>query len=244
MKTIILLLSVLLSSSVFAQGSSKPWLLSPAAEARAAKRFTLAEWLENKNRNSMADMWLSLNSPSPYEFMVGGSLNQYTVDFTGQPQQKKSSYDGEFSAYAKFVGLTGEYQNNTEESFRDETGIFNVRLFGHTLQGSNLTLHYGLRTRTDKNGLYRLNQQFAAGTMQLYIMKYFGITGNYRHHFKITEDYYGDTEANTKNFGAFIEFGSLRLMGSFFQENQSSELNAVKSELKREGSKVSLQFFF
>ncbi len=243
MKTFILLLTVLISSSAFAQ-NSKPWLLSPAAEARAAKRFTLAEWLENKNRNSMMDMWLSLNTPSPYEFMVGGSLNQYTVDFTGQPQLKKSSYDGEFSAYAKFVGLTAEYQNNVEESFHDETGIFNVRLFGHTLQGSNLTVHYGLRTRTDKNGLYRLNQQFAAGTMQLYIMKYFGITGNYRHHFKVRENYYGDTEANTQNFGAFIEFGSLRLMGSFFKENQSSELNAVKSELKREGSKVSLQFFF
>ena len=243
MKTIILLLAVLISFSAFAQ-NSKPWLLSPAAEARAAKRFTLAEWLENKNRNSMMDMWLSLNTPSPYEFMAGGSLNQYVVNSTGQAELKKSSYDGEFSAYAKFVGLTGEYQNNTEESFHDETGIFNVRLFGHTLQGSNLTLHYGLRTRTDKNGLYRLNQQFAAGTMQLYIMKYFGISGHYRHHFKITEDYYGDTEANTKNFGAFIEFGSLRLMGSFFQENQSSELNAVKSELKREGSKVSLQFFF
>ncbi len=243
MKTLILITLVLMSSLAAAQ-NSKPWLLSPAAEARAAKRFTLAEWLENKNRNSTMDMWLSMNSPSPYEFMLGGSLNQYVVDYTGQPQLKKSSYDGEFSAYARFVGLTGEYQNNTEESFHDETGIFNVRLFGHTLQGSNLTVHYGLRTRTNKNGLYRLNQQFAAGTMQLYIMKYFGVTGNYRHHFKVRENYYGETEANTQNFGAFIEFGSLRLMGSFFQENQESKLNTVKSKLKREGSKISLQFFF
>lgn len=225
-------------------GSSRPWLLSKGGSAREAKRFNLYDWLEQKNRNQVMDMWLSMNTPSPYEFMIGANMNSYSLSDQVNPDKKIKTYEGELSAYATLVGLTGEYQNNTEEQFKDTTGMFNLRLFGHTLQGTHLTVHYGLRTRTDSGGMYRLNQQFAAGTLQLYLFKYFGIYGNYRHFIPITESHYGDTEGNIATTGVFIDFASLRIMGSYFKEQQNSLKNGTETKINREGSKIALQLYF
>lgn len=225
-------------------GGSRPWLLSKGASAREAKRFNLYDWMEQKNRNQVMDMWLSMNTPSPYEFMLGINMNSYSLDNGVNPSQKFKAYEGELHAYATLVGLTGEYQNNTEEKFKDTTGMINLRLFGETLQGTHLTVHYGLRTRTDSVGAYRLNQQFAAGTLQLYLLKYFGLYGNYRQFVPVTESYYGDTNGHMTTTGVFIDFASLRIMGSYFKDNQNSIKNGIETRLNREGSKVTLQLYF
>ncbi len=193
-----LLLAFTVSTSLAQTSSSRPWLLSQGAAAREAKRFTLQSWLENKDRRSQMDMWLTFNTPSPYEFVLGGSMFHYTLETQKAGLANSNSYDNtaaEVSAYARFVGLTGEYSNNTREQFNDVTGLFNLRLFGNTVQGSHITLHYGLRTRSAEDKSYRLNQQFAAVTLQLYLMKYFGVQGNYRYFMPIYENFYGETEA-------------------------------------------------
>jgi hypothetical protein len=249
------LLTGILSMTVEAQtsygsgssGSSRPWLLSPSAAARESKRFTLQEWLENKDRRALMDMWLSINTPTPYEFVVGGALQGYTADATASgttTSASKNTYFGEVSAYATFIGLTLEHANNSEEGFNDTTGIFNLRVFGNTVQGSHLTLHYGLRTRTATDGSYRLNQPFPAVTLQLYLMKYFGIQGNYRAFSNTNESFYGDTSADELTYGAFIEYGILRLFGDIYQERQNSKLNGVESTLERKGSRVGIKFYF
>lgn len=229
-------------------GSSRPWLMSPSAAARESKRFTLQEWLENKDRRALMDMWLTINTPTPYEFVISGALQNYdvsnsTTSGTATTSAKSSSF-GELHAYARFIGLTLEHQNNNEEGFNDVTGIFNLRLFGDTVQGSHLTLHYGLRTRTATDNSYRLNQPFPAITLQIYLMKYFGIQGNYRSFGQVTESFYGDTTADELTYGAFIEYGILRLFGDVYQERQNSKLNGVDSTLKREGGRVGLKFYF
>lgn len=229
-------------------GSSRPWLLSTGAAAREAKRFTLQEWLANKDRRALMDMWLTINTPSPYEFVIGGSMFHYTLDSTTAGTQAPSKtidgYSGEISAYARFVGVTAEYTNNTEDGFNDVTGIFNLRVFGNTVQGSHITLHYGLRTRNAADKSYRLNQQFGAATLQLYLMKYFGIQGNYRHYQPYSEDHFGETQGNEINAGAFIEFGALRLFGDWYQEKQKSKLNDVESQFNRTGTKIGIKFYF
>ncbi|MBY0555289.1 hypothetical protein K2P97_12225 [bacterium] len=254
MKTLILLTIVTLfvtaetqAQSSSGSGGSRPWLLSQSAAARESKRFTLQEWLENKERRNMMDMWLSMNTPTPYEFVIGGSLQSYRLDTTTGGVNTSQSYNtinGEVSAYAKFIGLSLEHTNNAEEKFNDTTGIFNLRVFGNTVQGSHLTLHYGLRTRTANNGSYRLNQTFPAVTLQLYIMKYFGIQGNYRGFTPVTESFYGETSADELTYGAFIEYGALRLFGDVYQERQNSKLNNVETNYKREGARVGLKLYF
>jgi hypothetical protein len=255
MKTkILVVILFLLSLQVDAQtrtSSKRPWLLSNANEAAAANRFSLAEWLETKNRNNMMDMWMgyNTNNGSSYEFMLNAGQHQYDVKQTvgglSLVDQTYRSYSGAFTAYAKNVGLTAEYQGNKEEHYDDVTGIFNFRLFGKSLQASHLTLHYGLRTRngTGPNS-YRMNQQFPAGTLQLYIVENFGIFGHYRKYLKVTESSFGETEADEGRYGAFIEFGRLRFFGNIFNENQTSILNGVKTEINNKGTKIGLELYF
>lgn len=241
-------ISVINSSLAWAQYSSgsRPWLLSSSAAARESKRFTLQEWLENKDRRALMDMWLTINTPTPYEFVFGGALQNYKIDSTTNNltlSEDKSTYFGEVSAYATFMGLSLEHTNNYAEGFNDTTGIFNLRVFGNTVQGSHFTLHYGLRTRSATNGSYRLNQAFPAVTLQLYIMKYFGIQGNYRAFSTSAESFYGDTKADELTYGAFIEYGALRIFGDIYQERQTSTLNSVETNIKREGARVGLKFY-
>lgn len=227
--------------------SDRPWLLSKGAAAREAKRFTLQEWLENKDRRALMDMWLSINTPSPYEFILSGSQQNYNLESTSLGVTTKDSHNtinGEVSAYAKFVGITLEHSNNLSEKFNDVTGIFNLRLFGATVQGTHITLHYGLRTRTSSDGAYRLNQPFPAISFQLYLMKYFGLSSNYRAFSPVTESYFGDTTANELTYGVFIDFGSLRIFGDIYQEKQNSILGGTETNYTREGSRVGLKLFF
>lgn len=224
-------------------GGNRSWLLSKGAAARESKRFTLQEYLENRDRRALMDMWLSINTPSPYEFVVSGSLQNYKTKINGV-EADRSTINGELSAYARFVGISLEHTNNFGEHYNDVTGIFNLRVFGNTIQGSHLTFHYGLRTRIDSNGLYRLNQPFPAATLQVYVMKYFGIQGNYRSFSPITESFYGDTTANELTYGAFIEYGLLRIFGDVYQERQNSKLNNVNTEIIREGARLGIKLYF
>jgi hypothetical protein len=228
-------------------GTGKSWLLSKSSEAKAAKRFSLQEWLENKDRRGMMDMWLAINTPTPYEFMLGGSLLQYDLVSTTNnisSAQRFKSYDGQIHAYANIVGITAQYQNNNEDGYNDVTGQFNLRIFGTSTQSSHITLHYGLRTRTAANGSYRLNQMYPSVTLQIYLMKLFGIYGNYRSYMPTSESFYGDTTGDELNAGIFIEYGILRVFGNYYNERQNSKLNNLETTLDRKGTKIGLQFHF
>ncbi|MBC7754765.1 MAG: hypothetical protein H7Z71_11045, partial [Moraxellaceae bacterium] len=168
------------ASVTWSQEKNGNYNIQKKAEQRSLKRFTLKEWMDSKDHRALMDMWLSINTPSPYEFMLSGSFIQYSLESKqagATMRTNKKSMDGSFSAYATLVGITAEYQNNVEENFNDVTGMFNVRVFGNTLQGTHITFHYGLRTRSDNNQHYRLNQSFPAVTLQLYMTKYFGAQG-------------------------------------------------------------------
>ncbi len=252
MKYVVILFFIFTTNFIFAQatgsaGTGRSWLLSKSSEAKAAKRFSLQEWLENKDRRGMMDMWLAIHTPTPYEFMLGGSLLQYDLASTTNnisTSQRFKSYDGEMHAYANIVGITAQYQNNNEEGFNDVTGQFNLRIFGTSTQSSHITLHYGLRTRTATNGSYRLNQMYPAVTLQIYLMKLFGVYGNYRSYMSTNEAFYGDTTADELNAGLFIEYGILRIFGNYYNERQNSKLNNIDTTLDRKGTKVGVQFHF
>ena len=62
------------------------------AQKRAASRWTLSEWLAQKEKNKLMDMWLAMNSPSPYEFMLGAANNNYEKITTETPSQKQTIY--------------------------------------------------------------------------------------------------------------------------------------------------------
>lgn len=215
------------------------------AERRQSQRWTLQEWLAQKDRNRMMDMWLSMNSPSPYELMLGGSYNSYDQETTGTATPNKyTSYQGAFSAYAQFVGLTAEYANNTQEDYNDLSGLFNLRLAGSSIQGSYLTLHYGMRTRTQANPQLVLRQQFAQASLQLYVIKQFGFDGLYRSYNPATDATLGEVKESLSEAGAFIDFKNFRIFGSWYKEAQSTQLNGTTTERTRTGIRSGLKIFF
>lgn len=229
---------------IWAEAQDRPWLLSKGNSAREAKRFNLYDFMAEKNRQKVMDMWLVYNSPSPYEFMLGGSLLQGVTEKSNQSSTSYKSYEAEVHAYASLVGLSAEYQNNSEEKYNETTGQFNLRLFGDSIQGSQLTLNYGLRTRQDNNQTYRLNQTFWGGTLEIYMLKNFGLHSHYRNFNRTSESYFGISTGYYIQYGVFIDYGPLRINGSVFEDQLNSNLNSVESTLAKNGSKISLQLFF
>lgn len=245
-KSILLLFMFIISltgASSFAQDKLN---LSERAKKREGSRWTLSEWLAQKERNKMMDMWLSMNTPSPYEFSLLGAHTNYKKYLTaGQTENTISSFEA--SAYAKIFGLSAEYEKRDTENENDLSGLFNLRLLGHSIQGTALTLHYGQRTRTMAGATQAsiVRNQFYQVSLQIYLSPYFGINGYHRNYLPYTDSYYGDVSGYQNQAGAFIDFEFIRIFGVWFEELQkNSDVNTSEPEIKRNGIKTGLQLFF
>lgn len=254
-----ILLPLLIGASATSLAQSKgssgasSFNFSKRADAREAKRWTLEDWLAQKDRSHMMDLWLSLNSPSPYELMLGVGYKSYSTEISS-PASNESyvSAAGEFSAYAQIFGLTAEYENNSSEKYNDLAGLFNLRVFGSSVQSSAITLHYGLRTRTMNGPLapagndIRLAQQFGQVSLQLYLRKYFGIDGQYRFYLPTTEESLGDVKSDEFEAGAFIDFQGLRIYGSYFKEKNQTTAPSTGAVVNtdRTGIRSGIKIFF
>ncbi|MEN0058153.1 MAG: hypothetical protein AAGB31_04915 [Bdellovibrio sp.] len=247
--SLLLLCIIGFSDLSFAQSKSR-WGsgidFTQRAANREKSRWSLTEWLEMKNRNRMMDMWLSFNSPSPFEFMLGGAYNSFKTEVEGSSDSESAtSFSGEFAAYAQFVGVSGEYENNTAEKYNDLAGMLNIRLLGNSIQNTSFTIHYGQRTR-DSEDSGRLTQQFAQASVQVYLTKYFGLDGKYRYFLPTSTDELGDVEGNLTEAGLYIDFKVLRIFGSWYKESQKNKIPAAADDTvtDRTGIRSGLKIFF
>ena len=251
---IITLTATLTSTVAVAQTRSK-WSsgidFSARASNREKSRWSLTDWLAMKERNRMMDMWLNVNAPSPYEFMIGGSYisgkSEVTQGTGLGPALDSISYSGEAAAYAQLVGLSGEYENNPDEDFASSAGLFNLRLLGDSIQNTSLTLSYGLRSK-ELSGTTstRLSQQFGQAALQLYLTKFFGIDGKYRYYLKSDDDQLGDVNGNLTEAGVFIDFKALRIFGTWYKEEIKTKTPAAIEDTitERSGIKTGIKIFF
>lgn len=232
--------------------SGKRWGSGVDFTQRAANRekgrWSLTEWMEMKNKNRIMDMWLSMNSPSPFEFSLAGFYSSHKTETKDSGVGSSyNSFSGEFSAYAQLVGLTAEYENNTEENYHDLSGMLNIRLLGNSIQNTAFTISLGQRTRDSSgNTPNRFDQQFAQGALQLYLTKYFGLDGKYRHFLTTTTDALGSVDGNIATAGLFLDFNAIRIFGEWYKENQKSKLPAAASDtvIDRVGIRSGIKIFF
>ncbi|WP_246845666.1 hypothetical protein [Bdellovibrio sp. ZAP7] len=219
------------------------------ATKREAGRWSLTDWLAIKDKNRMMDQWLSLNSPSPYEFMLGGGYLSYDKHLSdgSVADSAHSVINGELAAYAQFVGVGAEYSNNTNENYSDLAGLFNLRVLGNSLQNTGLTFSYGLRTR-DMTGttVTKLSQQFAQADLQMYLTKYFGLDGKYRYYMPVSNDQLGDVKEDLFEASVFIDFKALRIFGSWVREKQKIKAPGGTDEVntERTGIRSGIKLFF
>ena len=212
-----------------------------------AKRWSLSEWLDQKGRNKLMDMWLMYNTPSPYEFFFSvdtSNLEQEIQVGTNTPtEQTYRNYRGSIGAFVTMVGLYGEYESSDEE-LEQWKALFMVRLLGSSDQSTNFTIHYGLMNQTfnDEETQY----QVGGGRLTLYLVKAFAISGMYEHIFEATSVENNITSEGSRwEAGAHIEYGALRLYGSWYQEvMELTTTTNQESERTRQGLLYGLRFYF
>ncbi len=234
------------------------------AQKKEVSRWSLQEWLAQKDRNRLMDQWLMMNSPSPYEFYLTGSMNSHktTYEPASVAETSHQSYSGALGAYATVMGLEGSYENNTEEKYTDLTGSVNIRVLGNAVQGTHLILRYGLRTRSGSIGSgtsgsgssggtgpatgadYRIANQFAGADLNLYLTRFFGLHGVYHHYLPADESTLGTVTGSRSEVGAFIDFSAIRVFGHIFTDIQKNELSGTTTTIQRTGTQLGLQFFF
>lgn len=244
-RKLILILLILSFTSSFSWAQEK-FNFSERAKKREGSRWTLSEWLAQKDRNKLMDQWLWLNSPSPFEYSLLGAQTNYKKKLAAS-ESEYTITALEASAYARIFGLSIEYEKRDAESENDLTGLFNIRLLGSSIQSSSLTLHYGQRSRTfsDLNPVSITRNQFYQISLQIYLSRYFGINGYYRNYLPFNDSYFGDITGYQNQAGAFIEFEFVRIFGVWFEELQkNSSPSTPNPEIKRNGIKTGLQFFF
>lgn len=217
------------------------------AEARESKRWTLQEWLEQKNRNTLMDQWLMMNSPSPFEFSIAGSSLSYkTMVDNPTSELSYSSSFGEFAAYAQSVGLSLEYENNQQEIFNDVSALLNIRLLGNSLQSTSVTLSGGQRTRTTSSlsPEVQVKNTLAQLSLQAYLTKYFGIEGTARNYFPVNDSTFGQVSGSRYEAGLFIDYKAFRIFGSWFQDLELRTTTSTSQEIKRTGTKTGFKIYF
>jgi hypothetical protein len=239
------------SGSPSASGSSAGFDFRAKAVAKETQRWTLQEWLAMKDRNRMMDVWLGMHAPSPYEFYLSGSYLSYNRDVSESPagatvatSDSFRSYAGSVGAYALLMGLVGEYENNPADGYNDTAGSLNFRVLGNAVQGTHLILNYGLRTRHQDGVPQALSQQFAGADLDLYVMKYFGLHGAYRGFLPSSNSTLGDLTGARSEFGAFLDFGPVRVFGQWYSEKQESSLQSLTTKTDRTGVQSGLKIFF
>lgn len=192
-------------------------------EEKKNSRWSLAEWLAQKQKNQMMDLWLVKNSQSsPFEFYVDVTSVNSTQEpvATGGTSINRNTYGGSVSAYAGVAGLRGTFESEGERS-QAWTGSLNLRLFGQALQDTHVNLEYGLRGLDLKGagGSEKFQNQYGGVTVNLYLTKYFGLEGAYRKFFPAESQAESQAktslEGESSIGGVFIDFGLLRVFGSW-----------------------------
>lgn len=241
---LILLLSVLiLPSQLFAQMNSEK------VSKKTSQRWTLQEWLEQKNRNMLMDQWLMMHTPSPYEFIIDYTVLNYTVKdqtHNNQSSGNQASNKISFTAYATFVGI--EYQQiqwNTE-SILDKNLLFHVRLFGSSDQSSHLTLNLGQRQRNYLNqNLPTRSQYMGATDLTVYFNHHFGIKGELGQFVPLSANpQFGDVTGKYSELNLFLDFDALRFSGGIYNEEENQALNNTSQSRSVFGSQFGIRLYF
>jgi hypothetical protein len=181
-------------------------------------RWSLAEWLDTRDRMRVQDLWLALHSPTPYEFYFAGDYSTGSLTSGGY----FGAWNLTAAAYAYLFGLELQREMGTLDG--RWLGLVDFRALGYHSQATNLTFQGGVKNEV-RGGVSLWNPVVGA-TLTLYLFKSFGIEGLYRHVFSSAIN--GVSTANDRfQAGAFIDFSFVRVYGDYFSEVEAA--NPIES---------------
>lgn len=185
-------------------------------EKKEQSRWSLSQWLETRDRMRLMDLWLALNSLSPYEFFIGADYVSAEGLGAREGGMKISA-----AAYASIFGLGYERERLAELTTHQLA--FNLRIFGYHVQGTNITLQGGLRYEDGFFGDTGRSTFAGVGTT-IYLARHFGLEGVFRRYFQqnVGSRYQG---------GAFIDFRFVRVGAHYFKD-YSRSVDGIEGGLK------------
>lgn len=225
MKKIILIICLFFSTSTFSDDTFT--FIVKKEKAKKESRWSLQSWLETRDRMMLMDLWLSMNSPSPYEFYLG-------ADYSFSASNTRFHLGG----FATIFGL--EFEHETKNSRL--SGLFRLRAFGVNDQNTNLTLEGGLR----QESFYSTTQNpFVSGSLTFYFARFFGVSGKYRYFFNSATSEDGFLSYGKRfELGPFIDFSFVRIYGHYFNEKTTRSQNSLKITYPSSGLNLGLRMYF
>jgi hypothetical protein len=164
--------------------------------------------LAQKHKQRLADQWLALHSSSQwFELVLSGAAESYT--------SSAALYRAD--AFVSILGLGAEFEKS-DGRFESSAASLGLRLLGTSTQTTSLVARYGWRRLGDYVNHDRWNDQFVEGLLQIYIFRFFGLTGDYRYYFPETSDLGTRLSDQRTSAGAFIEVSIFRVFGEYFWE--------------------------
>jgi hypothetical protein len=174
-------------------------------KAQTRKGWNLGDWLVQRDRMRTQDLWLAMNTPTPYEFSLSGDYR-----FLSEPKDERD-HRFAMTAYAKIFGLKIERETEPDRW----NGLLNLRVFGLHQQGTNLTLFGGMRSQS---GPQTFRSAIYGASATIYLTRFAGGEFEYRRYGTGTSDPNGSGAAGKQteaNF--FIDFSFVRLYGGYLR---------------------------
>ncbi len=234
MKRLILIL--ILCLPIHLRGDDVYQLVIQKQEKKAEGRWSLSQWLEQRDRMRLMDLWLALHSPSPYEVYFGGEYQFGKAD--GSVGYNANATKLFAAAYARIFGLEAQVQTRLSEWM----ALFHLRVFGYHDQATNITFEGGVRSRKDPTSY---TNPLAGLSVTFYLFKNFGIGGRYRHFFGQMQNDAGIAETGNRfEFEAFVDFNFVRVYGQYFSELLDRTAGAGSSTRDRDGIALGTKIYF
>lgn len=185
------------------------YFIDQKQEIKSQSRWSLADWLDQRDHMRLMDLWLALHSPSPYEFYVGTTFQNGYLNGGSYA----SAWNVQAVAYASIFGV--EFQRQFADYLPNYLMMAHLRVFGRHAQDTNITFEGGAREQDI--GQSQAWNPLVGVAFSLYINRFFGVDALYRHYFQATYSS-GSVWGDRYEAGGFIDFKYIRIDGGYFDE--------------------------
>jgi len=215
--------------------------LNQKVEVKKKTRWTLADWLETKNKMSLMDAWLAANTSSHlFEFYLGGYYKEFTDNNTGQIAIKDNSTGYSLAGFVSIFGLNLDFEEEDENGNNYLRAAFILRLLGQAEQGTRLNLFYGQERVESEAFTENFDIPFYGASLRMYILSFLAIQGKYLLYQKTDLPNQIQLEGKSWEYGVAIDLGPFQISGDWFVNDLDYSSN-LKSQ--REGLKLSLLLY-
>lgn len=205
--------------------------------------------MDQKGKLQWMDLWLGSNTnpPSYYELYLGVDYTQMEQSLVATPGAAPTttedivSKSGHIGMFISVFGLYGRYERSQDSERKSWDALAQLRLLGTSDQASNLVLFYGLKDL--ELSLDRTQHQQAGGYLTLYLLKSWAIQGKYHYFFKDTSNSGAEVSGNRTELTTWLEWGPVRLYGSYFKEPIEHSVGGIVSETTFEGFSVGFRTY-